>query len=145
MDSLKFGLNHPLHVRPYCVCVRETKTITRLRVCPSSSRHSMLINAIITIYQNTLHCQPRVTVTSCFVYKVISNLESIDHWCINPIRRIGLIHERSTDSCCPKWSVQVNISLNNCKENMTSLSLLADRTIAHLSFLLRNCFYTKYN
>ena len=27
-----------------------------------------------------------------FVYKVIWDLESIDHLCINPIRRIGLIH-----------------------------------------------------
>ena len=26
-----------------------------------------------------------------FVYKVIRDLESIDHLCINPIRRIGLI------------------------------------------------------
>ena len=40
-----------------------------------------------------LSCQPRVTVTSCFVYKVIWGLESIDHLCINPIRRIGLIHK----------------------------------------------------
>ena len=39
-----------------------------------------------------LSCQPRVTVTSCFVYKVIMDLESIDHVYINPIRRIGLIH-----------------------------------------------------
>ena len=39
-----------------------------------------------------LSCQPRVTVTSCFVYKAIRDLESIDHLCINPIRRIGLIH-----------------------------------------------------
>ena len=39
-----------------------------------------------------LSCQPRVTVASCFVYKVIRDLESIDHLCINPIRRIGLIH-----------------------------------------------------
>ena len=30
-----------------------------------------------------LSCQPRVTVTSCFVYKVIRDLESIDHLCIN--------------------------------------------------------------
>ena len=37
-------------------------------------------------------CQPRVMVTSCFVYKVIRDLESIDHLCINPILRIGLIH-----------------------------------------------------
>ena len=27
--------------------------------------------------------QPRVTVTSCFVYKVIRDLESIDHLCLN--------------------------------------------------------------
>ena len=30
-----------------------------------------------------LSCQPRVTVTPCFVYKVIRDLESIDHTCIN--------------------------------------------------------------
>ena len=29
-----------------------------------------------------LSCQPRVTVTSCFVHKVIRDLESIDHLCI---------------------------------------------------------------
>ena len=29
--------------------------------------------------------------TSCFVYKVIRDLESIDHVCIHPIHRIGLI------------------------------------------------------
>ena len=40
-----------------------------------------------------LSCQPRVTVMSCFVYKVIRDLESIDHFCINPIHRIGLIHK----------------------------------------------------
>ena len=40
-----------------------------------------------------LSCQPRVTVTSCFVYKVISDLESIDHLCINPSLWIGLIHK----------------------------------------------------
>ena len=40
-----------------------------------------------------LSCQPRVTVTPCFVYKVIRDLESIYHMCINPIRRIGLIHK----------------------------------------------------
>ena len=43
-------------------------------------------------------CQPRVTVTSCFVYKIIRDLESIDHLCIIPIRRIGLIHKLSVDS-----------------------------------------------
>ena len=40
-----------------------------------------------------LFCQPRVTVTSYFVYKVIRDLYSIDHLCINPIRRIGLLHK----------------------------------------------------
>ena len=45
-----------------------------------------------------LSCQPRVTVTSCFVYKIIGDLEFIDHLCINHIRRIGLIHKLSIDS-----------------------------------------------
>ena len=40
-----------------------------------------------------LSCQPRVTVTSCFVYKVISDFYLIDHLCINPIHRIGSIHK----------------------------------------------------
>ena len=40
-----------------------------------------------------LSCQPRVTVTSCFVYRVTRDLKSIDHLCINPIQRIGLIHK----------------------------------------------------
>ena len=35
---------------------------------------------------------------SCFVYKVIRDLQSIDDVCINPIRRIGLIHKWSADS-----------------------------------------------
>ena len=34
---------------------------------------------------NLLSCQPQVTVTSCFVYSVIRDLESIEHYCINPI------------------------------------------------------------
>ena len=33
--------------------------------------------------------------TSCFVYKVIRDLYSIDHLCINPILRLGLIHKLS--------------------------------------------------
>ena len=52
-------------------------------------------NTAISIDQNwqVLSCQPRVTVTSSFVYKVIKLLESIDHLCINPIHRIGLIQK----------------------------------------------------
>ena len=43
--------------------------------------------------RDELACKPRVTVTSCFVYIFIRDLESINHMCINPIRRIGLIHK----------------------------------------------------
>ena len=43
-----------------------------------------------------------------FVYKIIRDLvESRDHLCINPIRRIGLIHKWSLDSRKLKRSVQV--------------------------------------
>ena len=35
--------------------------------------------------QIVLPCQPRVTVTPCFVYEVIRDFELIDHLCINPI------------------------------------------------------------
>ena len=44
-------------------------------------RHGVLIASTI------------LPVTPCFVYKVIRDLESIYHLCINPIRRIGLIHK----------------------------------------------------
>ena len=43
--------------------------------------------------EELLSCLPRVTVTSCVVYNVIRDLESIDHLCINPILWIGLIHK----------------------------------------------------
>ena len=47
---------------------------------------------ICKIYK-VLACKPRVTVSSCFVYKVIMDLSLIDHLCIIPIHRIGLIHK----------------------------------------------------
>ena len=50
---------------------------------------------LIELRSTVLFCQPRVTMTTCFV---IRDLESIDHLFINPIRRIGLIHKRSLDS-----------------------------------------------
>ena len=53
-----------------------------------------------------------------FVYTFIRDLQSIDHLCINPILWL-------------KWSFQVNILLNNCKQNTTSLSLLAGRTVTN--------------
>ena len=63
---------------------------------------------IITYPYSLLSCQPRVTVTSCFDYKDIRDLKSIDHLCINPICRIGLIHKLSIDSHYLNWSVHVN-------------------------------------
>ena len=80
-----------------------------------------------------LSCQPRVTVTSCFVYKVIRDLESIDHVYINPIRRIGLIHTWSVDSRYLKLIVKVNVLLNDYKQNTTSLSLLVGIIVPRLS------------
>ena len=50
-----------------------------------------LVHQLKSNNKELLSCQPRVTVTSCSVYKVISDLESIDHLCINPIRRIIII------------------------------------------------------
>ena len=50
----------------------------------------LLVSYNVGFYPNhePLSYQPSVTVTSCFVYKVIMDLESIDHLCINPFRRI---------------------------------------------------------
>ena len=49
--------------------------------------------ALTLIHIHVLLCQPKVIVTSCFVYKVIRDLESIDHLCINPIHWIEIIHK----------------------------------------------------
>ena len=81
--------------------------------CPSSI--CLLIVPRRCFFQ-LLSYQLRVTVMSCFVYKVIWDLESIDHLCINPFRRIWLIHKWSLDPRTPKWTVQVNVLLNNCKQ-----------------------------
>ena len=73
-----------------------------------------------------------MTVTSCFVYKDIRDLKSIDHLCIHcihPIHRIGLIHKRSIDSRKVKWGVQVNVLLNNCKHYIMPLSLFIGTTV----------------
>ena len=74
--------------------------------------------------------------TSCFIYKVIRDYKSIDHLCINPIRRIGLIHTWSIDSCWRKFSVQFNVLRNKCKQNITSLSLLIGTTVQMHQFIL---------
>ena len=65
-----------------------------------------------------------------FCLQSYKGLRMIDHLCINSIHRIGLIPKCSIDSHALKWSVQVYNLLNNCKQNTTSLSLLAGRTVA---------------
>ena len=87
-------------------------------------------HSTITIaHLELLSCQPRVTVMSGFVYKVIRDLESIDHLCINPIHRIGFIHKWYIDLCLLKRSVQVYVLLNNCKQNIMTMSLLVGTTV----------------
>ena len=83
-----------------------------------------------------LSCQPRATVSSCFVYKVIQDLESIYHLCINPICRIGLIHKWSIDSRLWNRIVQGNALLNYCKQTITSLSLSVGTPVDWPLFLL---------
>ena len=69
-------------------------------------------------YRPLLSCQPRVTVTSCFVYKVIRDSKSIYHLFINPIRRIGLINKPPFDLRYLKWSVHDSVVLSNCNQNI---------------------------
>ena len=87
--------------------------------------HVLTLKRPSTIY--LLPCQPRVTVTPCFVYDAIRDLESIDHMCINPIQKIGLI--RTIDSRWLKRRVQVNVLLYNYEQKITSLSLLVGSTV----------------
>ena len=61
--------------------------------------------------------------TSCFVYKVFMDLSLIDHLCI------------ILSGSELKWRVQVNVPLNNCKQNITSLSHLVGTTV-HVCMLL---------
>ena len=44
----------------------------------------------------------------------------------------GFIIDRSIDLCKLKWSVQVNVLLNNCKQNITPLLLLVGTSVALL-------------
>ena len=78
-----------------CVCGQIIKFIViwhPLYLC-FQWRELMQAKFVTTKTIQVLSCQVRVTVTSCFVYKVIRDLESIDHVCINPIRMIRLIHK----------------------------------------------------
>ena len=56
-------------------------------------KDSALTKRIGNRLSTVLFYQPRVAVTSFFVYKVINDLESRDYLCISPILRIGLIHK----------------------------------------------------
>ena len=69
------------------------KTKERNNEMAQTSHHSTKSSSHSTTKYKLLSCQPRVAVTSRFVYKVIRGLESIDHLCINPIHRIGLIYK----------------------------------------------------
>ena len=64
-------------------------------ICYGYTHWKCIRNRLFTpmMSQLLLSCQPRVTLTSCFVYKVIRDLLSIYHVCINPIPRKGLIHK----------------------------------------------------
>ena len=72
----------------------------------------------------------------------VMDLVSIEHLFIDPICRVGLIHMWFMDSHQLKSSVNVYVILNNCKQNTTSLSLLAGRTVAIASYkqlVFKNC------
>ena len=73
------------------------------------------IQQLMTKQMTLLPCQPRVTVTSCFVYKVIRDLESIDHLCINPIRL--------TDLHLLKLSIQVMFNLTVVNKYYVTITL----------------------
>ena len=67
--------------------------------------------------------------TSCFVYKVIRDLESMDHLCINPIHRIGLIQNNLSIRFSSSGVYRLMFYLTIIKKTMTLLSPLAGRTV----------------
>ena len=69
----------------------QTKIVSTGRLRVSNTIFVDLVDYLTK--KKLLSCQPRVTVTSCVVYKVIRDLDSIAHLCINPIHRVGLIHK----------------------------------------------------
>ena len=71
-------MHHDFDVKSHSTCICFVVS-TRMLTCSVNTSH-------------LLTYQPRVTVTLRFVYKVIKDLISIDHFCINPILRIGLTH-----------------------------------------------------
>ena len=77
----------------------STRKSTKHSIDPHSLNSAFVVRSFgnYNLMIHVLSCQPRVTVTSCFVYEVIRDLLSIDHLRINPIRRIGLILKWSID------------------------------------------------
>ena len=65
---------------------------------------------------------------TCFVYKDIRDLQSIDHLCIDPILWIGSIHACSIDSRYLKWSVKLVVYLT-IVDKLTPLSLSVGTTV----------------
>ena len=120
---------------PFYTCMSSFHTLESMHSfqIPFSHHSLKLRSALLSGY--VLSCQSRVKVTPCLVYKDIRDWESIDHLCINPICRIGLIHMWSIDSHQLKWCVHINVLLNKCKHNTMSLSLLAGRTVLRLPIL----------
>ena len=112
----------------------------------------LFVELTVTHFGKLLLCQPKVTVTSRFVYIVIRYLESIDHLCINPIRRIELIHKWSIDSRYLKWCVQVNVYLTIVSKyyvavtlgwhDSSTIVLLSCPYMTHLSLIIRFIYIT---
>ena len=98
----------------------------------SYTRRNMLLKPRVT--GTLLSCRPRMTVTSCFVYKVIMDLSSIDHLCINPILPIGL--------ALAQVDCTSSILLNNCKQNNTSLSFLVCTTVVSATYFNENIYWS---
>ena len=107
-------------------------------------------------------CQPRVTVPSCFVYKVIRDLKSIDHLCNKkgeyrypilfvqnwPTTGGNATFKRYSSPSEPQVIYRFAVAqvecksyslLNNCKQNITPLSLLDGTTVQgkHLYILFQ--------
>ena len=58
--------------------------------CTFIYHHTLCLLIVVALLSTVLPAKSDSDVL--FVYEVIRDLESIDHLCINPIHRIGLIH-----------------------------------------------------
>ena len=86
------GSDEPAHMRSltralasfeHAIAKYECRGSIISKFKPKMREHGRLKENMRTCYCVLLSCQPRVTVASCFVYKVLRDLESIDHLCIN--------------------------------------------------------------